>query len=335
MDLHKSTSSFCVMNKEGEIIAETRLPTSKHSIAKFIKSLGKKNKIKITFEPVSQSWTYYDLFEELGLEIHPANPRKLKAIASSSSKTDKLDARVLADHLRTNHLPESYIPNKEVRKWKELSRTRSFLVHLKRQAQNRIHSTLFKNGLSSPYSNLWTKRGKMWLLSLELEKHFMLTIEKQLGIIEELEKQISEIEKTIKTEVKSSRQMQILKTIPGIGDILAITIMSEIGDIKRFPSYKKLQGYSGLVPWVRNSGGKTWTGSITKQGSKWLRYAAIEAATAISRTRKASDLKDYYLRVKKTKGNKTAKVATARKVLAIVWYLLQNNTEFEARYPAI
>ena len=111
--------------------------------------------------------------------------------------------------------------------------------------------------------------------------------------------------------------------------------MSEIGDIKRFPSYKKLQGYSGLVPWVRNSGGKTWTGSITKQGSKWLRYAAIETATAISRTRKASDLKDYYLRVKKTKGNKTAKVATARKVLAIVWYLLQNNTEFEARYPAI
>lgn len=335
MDLHKSTSSFCVMNKEGEILQEQRTPTNPESITRFIKSLGKKNKISIAFEPVSQSWKYIDIFEEMNLEIHPANPRKLKAIASSTSKTDKLDARVIADHLRTKHLPESYIPNKEVRAWKEVIRNRSSLVRLRTQAKNRIHSTLFKNGLVSPFANLWSARGKRWLRNLSLDKHFMLTIEKQLSVIEFLDKEIKDTEKTIKEIVKETKQMQLLKTIPGLGDIFAITIMSEIGDIKRFKSYKKLQSYAGLVPWVRNSGGKTWSGHITKRGSSWLRYAVIELAVSIARTKKSSDLKDYYLKVKLSKGSKTATVATARKSLAIIWSVLHNEHEFEARYPAI
>ena len=335
MDLHKSTSSFCVMNKEGEILKEQRIATTPESITRFIKSLGKKNKISITFEPVSQSWRYIDIFEEMNLDIHPANPRKLKAIATATSKTDKLDARVLADHLRTNHLPESYIPPKEVRGWKELVRNRSSLVRLRTQAKNRIHSALFKNGLASPFQTLWTARAKKWLRTLELESHFMLTIEKQLSVIEHLDKEIKDVEKTIKEIVKETKQMQLLKTIPGVGDIFAITIMSEIGDIRRFKNYKKLQSYAGLAPWVRNTGGKTWTGHITKRGSAWLRYAVIELAVSIARTRKSSDLKDYYLKVKRNKGGKTATVATARKSLAIIWAVLHNERKFEARYPAI
>ena len=335
MDLHKSTSSFCVMNKEGEILQEQRTPTTPESITRFIKSLGKKNKISIAFEPVSQSWRYFDLFEDLGLDTHPVNPRRLKAIATATSKTDKLDAQVLADHLRTNHLPESYIPPKKVRGWKEIIRNRSSLVGLRTQAKNRIHSTLFKNGLVSPYQTLWSKRGIEWLQAQDLDTHFKLTIEKQLSVIAFLDKEIKDIEKVIKETVKETKEMQLLKTIPGVGDIFSITIMSEIGDINRFKSYKKLQSYAGLVPWVRNSGGKTWSGHITKVGSSWLRYAVIELAVSIARTRKGSDLKDYYLKVKHNKNGKTAVVATARKSLAIIWSVLHNEREFEARYPAI
>jgi len=335
MDLHKSTSSFCVMNKEGEILTETRVPTTKESITRFISSFGKKDKLSKAFEPVSQSWTYIDLFEELKLDIHPANPRKLKAIATATSKTDKLDARVLADHLRTNHLPESYIPPREARGWKELVRNRSALVRLRTQTKNRVHSTLFKNGLSSPYQSLFTKRGIDWLRSLKLESHFTLTLDTALSTIEYLDKQIKQTEGIIKQTTKENKEMQLLKTIPGVGDIFAITIMSEVGDISRFKSYRKLQAYSGLVPWVRNSGGKEWSGHLTKQGSVWLRYAMVEIAVATARTRKSSDIKDYYLKVKANKDSKTAVVATARKLLAIIWSVLHNEREFEARYPVI
>jgi transposase len=335
MDLHKSTSSFCVMDKDGTVLQEKRVPTTRESTTRFIKSFGKKQHLSLAMESVSQCWTYVDHFEELSVETHVAHPRKLKAIATATSKTDKLDAKVLADHLRTNHLPEAYLPSRKVRGWKEMVRSRSALVNLRTQTKNRVHSVLFKNGLSSPFTSLFTKRGIVWLKGLEMEDHFKFSIDKYLSVIEHLDSQIKEMEKTIQQTIEETKEMKLLKTIPGVGDIFAATFMAEIGDINRFKSYRQLQAYAGLVPWVRNSGGKEWSGHLTKQGSRWLRYAAVEVAVATARTRISSDVKDYYLKIQKNKNSKTAVVATARKLLAIVWSVLKNEREFKARYPAI
>jgi len=335
MDLHKSTSSFCVMNKEGVILREQRIPTSVSEVTKFINSLGKKQAISSALEPVSQWYVYADLLEELGTEVHLAHPRKLKAIATSSSKTDKLDARVITDHLRTNHLPEAYYSPKAVRGWKELVRSRSALVKLRTETKNRVHAVLFKNGIESPVTNLFTNRGILWLRSLELEDHFKLSVEKYLSVIEHLNREIKEMEKVIKKKVSQTREMELLKSIPGIGDILSATIMAEIGEIDRFKSPKQLQAYAGIVPWVHNSGGKERNGRITKVGSTWLRYAVIESVIGMARTRKSSDLKDHFLKVKANKNYQTAAVATARKLLAIIWSVLRNDRPFQARYPAI
>lgn len=335
MDLHKSTSSFCVMDKEGLILREQRIPTTVSEVTKFINSLGKKQDISLALEPVSQWYLYADLLEELGTDVHLAHPRKLKAIATSSSKTDKLDARVIADHLRTNHLPEAYRSPKEVRGWKELVRSRSALVKLRTETKNRIHAVLFKNGLESPVTSLFTKRGSVWLTSLQSESHFRLSLEKYMSVIEHLNKEIREMEKVVKEKVSETKEMTLLKSIPGIGDILSATIMAEIGDIQRFRSPKQLQAYAGIVPWVHNSGDSLRNGRITKIGSTWLRYATIEAVVGMTRTKKSSDLKDYFLKVKENKNYQTAAVATARKLLAIIWSVLRNNRPFEARYPAI
>jgi transposase len=335
MDLHKSTSSFCIMDKEGEILKETKIPTTREEVTKFIKALGKKNDISIALEPVSQWYVFADLLEDLGAEVHLAHPRKLKAIATSSSKTDKLDARVIADHLRTNHLPEAWHSPKEVRGWKEIVRSRSALVGIRTELKNRIHGVLFKNALTSPARNLFTKEGVTWLKNLEVEDHFRLSLDKYLLVTECLDKEIKDMEKNIRAKVQETPEMRFLKDIPGIGDILAAAIMAEIGDIKRFKSPKQLQAYAGIVPWVRNSGDKIRHGRITKIGSPWLRFAVIEATVCMARTRAGSDLKDYFLRIKKNKGSQTATVVTARKLLAIIWSVLRNERKFEARYPAI
>jgi len=335
MDLHKSKSTFCVMDKEGVIQKEQEMYTTPEDVTKFVRSLGKKRKLSVALEPVSQWYLYADLLQDLGLDVHLAHPRKLKAISTATSKTDKIDAKVLADHLRTNHLPEAYFSSKEVRGWKETVRSRSALVHLRTQTKNRIHSVLFKNGLQSPRGGLFTKQGLMWLHSLELERHFMFSIEKYLSVMYHLNCEIKKMETVVKQTVKETKEMELLKSIPGIGDILSAGIIAEIGDVKRFKSPKQLQAYSGLVPWVRNSGGKQWSGHLTKQGSRWLRYCVIEATVALARTKASSDLKDYYLRVKGRKDQKTAVVATARKLLAIIWSVLHNEQKFEARFPAI
>lgn len=335
MDLHKSTSSFCVVDKEGVVEREQTMHTSPEDVTKFIRSLGRQRKISVALEPVSQWYVYADLLQNLDVEVHLAHPRKLKAISTATSKTDKIDAKVLADHLRTNHLPEAYLSPKEVRGWKETVRSRSALVHLRTQTKNRIHAVLFKNGLQSPPTGLFTKRGMVWLESLSLEKHFKFSIEKYLSVLTHLNAEIKEMEIVIKQTVVETKEMRLLKSIPGIGDILSATIVAEIGEVKRFHSPKQLQAYAGLVPWVRNSGGKQWSGHLTKQGSRWLRYSVIEATVALGRTKASSDLKDYYLRIKGRKDQKTAVVATARKLLAIIWSVLQNEREFEARYPAI
>jgi transposase len=335
MDLHKSTSSFCVMDKEGLILREQKIPTTVPEVTRFVNSLGKKQKISLAFEPVSQWYLYADLFEELGAEVHLAHPRKLKAIATATSKTDKLDARVIADHLRTNHLPEAYHSPKEVRCWKEIVRSRTALVKLRTETKNRVHAVLFKNGLESPVASLFTKRGIIWLRSLELETHFKFSIEKYLSVIEYLDTEIKDMEKVVREKVSETREMRLLKSIPGIGDIFAATIMAEIGEISRFRSPKQLQAYAGIVPWVHNSGDRQRNGRITKIGSAWLRYAVVESVVAMARTSKSSDLKDYFLKVKVNKNYQTATVATARKLLAIIWSVLRNDRPFEARYPAI
>jgi transposase len=331
MDLHKSTSTFCVMDKEGVVLNERTVPTTRSEVTKFIKSLGKDD-YSITLEPVSQWYVYADLLEDLGMDVHLAHPRKLKAISTASSKTDKLDAKVLVDHLRTNHLPEAYFSPKHVRGWKEMVRSRTALVRLRTQTKNRVRAVLFKNSLESPVTTLFSIRGKTWLKSLNLELHFKLSIEKYLSVIEHLDSEIKDLETYITATVEETKEMTLLKSIPGIGNILSATIVAEIGDVGRFKRPHQLQSYAGLVPWVKNSGDREFHGKLTKVGSAWLRYAAIEATWGLVRTRKSSDLKDYYLRLKERRGSKTAVVATARKLLAIVWSVLRNEREFQARY---
>ncbi len=334
MDLHKSTSSFCVMDKGGSIVREERMPTSVERITRFVRSLGKKHALSLVLEPVSQWYLFADHLEGLGVDVHLAHPRKLKAIACATSKTDKLDARVLADHLRTNHLPEAYRAPKHVRAWKEVVRTRSALVAQRSRSKNRIHAVLFKHGLVAPHG-LFTKCGLAWLKSQTFEPCFTLSVEKGLSVIEHLDREIKDVERVITRTVEETDDMRLLTTIPGIGPIHAATIMAEIGDVGRFPGPKQLQAYAGLVPRVRNSGGKEWHGHLTKQGSVWLRYVAVEVAVRVGSMRAASDLRDYHHTVRANKNGKTATVATARKVLAVIWSVLKNQRAFLARYPVV
>jgi transposase len=258
---------------------------------------------------------------------------RVKAIASARIKTDKIDAGVLADLLRTNLVPEAYRSPVSVRAHKELARLRSTLVHDRTQLKNRVHAILFKNALESPESNLFGKTGRAWLASLVLPEYYQRSLTTHLALIDEYDATIKRIEQQVIRTAKETPWIALLLSIPGIGYVSALTIAAEIGDITRFHSAKQLQSYAGLVPSTYSSGGVTRHGSLTRQGSKWLRYTMVEVAHAQLRCTQVRGFRSYFMRMKVRTNTQTAAVATARKLLAVVFRVLSDGRPYEERPP--
>lgn len=334
MDLHKKTSTFCVMTKDGDVLREAKIPTIKEEVEKFIKSFGKQEELKIVLEPISQCAFYADLLESLGVEVHLAHPKRVKAIAFAKIKTDSIDARVLADLLRSNLLPESYHAPKEYRLLKEKARSRMSLIELRTQLKNKVHGILFRNAIVYSRTTLFTKQGRNWLANLDLSPEFRNHLNADLVIIDSLDGEIKKIEKDFKKTVIENKSLTLLKTIPGVGDVTAMTILSEIGDIHRFKDPKHLHSYAGLVPRIHASGDSSRYGRITKEGSKFLRYVMVEVAHhQLLLKRTLVGLKWYYQRIANRKNSQTAAVATARKLLTIVWKVLSEERPYQERLP--
>lgn len=332
MDLHKGSSTLVVKDEKGEIIERAKIFTRPSAIKGYLRRF-ESFPISLVLEPVSQWYFYADLLQKMNIDVHLANPLKVKAIASARIKTDKIDADVLCDLLRANLLPEAYFSSPQVRFWKEMVRYRTSLVHLRTQIKNKIHSLLFKNGLDHPFTNLFGVAGRKWLRSLELSEEFQFNLERYLWLIEIFDKLIKEADRKIEKTISDHPQAKLLTTIPGISYVSGLSIMAEIGDINRFLTPKKLMGYAGLVPSTYASGEKISHGRITKQGSRWLRWTMIEIAQRQLLCKRKPGFGWYYLRIKQRKGSGAAAVATARKLLAVVWRILKDNRPFEIIPP--
>lgn len=332
MDLHKNTSTFSVKDKDGKVIDSDKIPTEPSAIKGYLKRFNDDG-LSLVLEPVSQWHFYADMLQKMGIDVRLANPLKVKAIASARIKTDKIDASVLCDLLRTNLLPEAYFSSPEVRFWKEMVRFRASLIHLRTEVKNKIHSILFKNALRHPFTSLFGVAGRKWLESLELGEQFQLNLKRYLELIDVLGKLIKEADLRIEATVSDHSQAKLLTSVPGISYVSGLTIMAEIGDVERFPSAKKLQGYAGLVPSTYASGERMVHGRITKQGSRWLRWTMVEIAHRQLLCRRNPGFGWYYLKIKQRKGSGAAAVATARKLLAVVWRMLKDNRPYETIPP--
>jgi transposase len=173
-----------------------------------------------------------EVLQDLGLEVKLANPSKVKIIAESQIKTDKVDALALAQLLRTNFLPESYLAPKEQRETRDLLRYRISLVHLRSGVKNRVHALLTRLGIYHSFSDLFGKRGRSFLSSLELSSVHCRALDGYLCLIDTTNRLIGEAEVEIRRVVKESEDGQRLLSAPGIGFILAYLILVEIGDMR-------------------------------------------------------------------------------------------------------
>ena len=268
----------------------------------------------------------HDMLEANGINTLLANPVQTKAIAKARIKDDKIDSNILADLLRADLIPESFVPDKEHRELRQLVRTRIDLVHNRTAFKEKVHAILAKYEFESPVTDLFCIKGIEWLRRIELSWIDRMAMDAYIDTLNTFDAQIERFTAKIASISREDDRVKMLMTIPGIDYFTALTIMSEIVDVKRFSTPWKLVAYSGLAPSRRDSGNSKRRGGITRLGSRWLRFAMVEAANTT--VRYDERLGAFYNRIANRRGKQKARVATAKEMLVIIWYMLTNNEPY-------
>ena len=324
VDYHKKYSFATKLDEEGNILEQVRLSNDPENLLRYFDNLPSGSKIALE---ATGSWYYfYELLESKCPDIYLSHPLKTRAIAEARIKTDKIDSGIIAHLLRANLLPTSYIPPREIRDIREVLRYRASLISLRTSIKNKIWAIISKNGISPEFSDIFCKAGIKYLRALCLRSCYREAVDGYLNILEVLNCLIQEVGQRIKKIAEDNPDAKLLTTIPGISYYSALLIISEIGEIGRFASARKLCSYAGLVPSVHSSGGKTRYGSITKQGSKWLRWILVELSHHFINGSRS--MEKMYLRISKSHGKCTARVAVARKMLKIIYYMLKDKRPY-------
>lgn len=331
IDLHLKRTYMVLMDSTGKVLDERRVRNL--DIQEYLKGNVPRNTYAVL--EATRNWAFlYDLLTVHVERVELAHPKELKAIASAAVKTDQIDAKVLANLARMNFLPTSYAAPAEIRDLRLYTRHREWLVRQRTQAKNRIHAVLASYNRVSPVGDLFGEDGRSYLAeTLEaMRPAAQRVVMDNLQVVDQLSSQIEALEADLQLSKDQRRIVKILKTMPGVGSITAIIILAEIGDIRRFNSPKALCHWAGLTPKVRQSDLVVRHGRITKQGSPYLRAAMTRAATSASRF----SPKWYRVHAKMLPrcGKTGAKVAVARRLLTVVYYMLKREQPYQEDYPA-
>jgi transposase len=258
-----------------------------------------------------------------------ADAQKVKGLAPLACKTDKIDARVLAELSWRDLVPAIWLPDPAIRRERELARYRLHLVRHRTTLKNRIHATLMTFGHPCPVSDLFGHAGRLLLDRLQIPDPWRRNVNASLELIDDLEVQIAQLTVELRRQGADHRYIPLLVTAPGFGWINAYTVASEIGDIKRFASPTKLCGYTGLCPRVYQSGNTDRRGPISKQGSRYLRWALFEAALhACNHPVYAERYQRTKQRLGRQRGPKVAQIDLSRKLTEAIWHMLTRNQPF-------
>lgn len=277
----------------------------------------------VVIEATTNTWTLYDVTLPYVSKVVVAHPLEVKQIANARVKTDKHDVNCLARLLVADLVPEVWVPPKEVRELRTLIAHRHRLVKMLTMTHNRLHSVVHRNNLVPPEGGFWTDKNRTWWESLTLSRVEKLQVRQDLAMLDHLEAQIGEVGQELARLSTTSpwrEHTPYLLQLPGFGLINAMTVLSSIGDIMRFPTSKKLVGYSGLGGCVHDSGQAHFAGPITKQGRKELRWALVEAAW-IAVEHHPFWKREFHRLTRRMKSNK-AIVAIARKLLVVIWHVM-------------
>jgi transposase len=333
-DAHKHYSQLEVQDAHGVVLSRARLEHHPGMLASFFSRFPPGTPVAL--ESVGNWYWIADEIEAAGCRPLLTQPAKAKLLMGHVNKTDKLDAGGLATLLRLGSLPSVWLPPATVRDQRELPRTRMALCSMRTSLKNRIHSFLAKYALSpEDGSQLFSQRGRAWLEAnlSRLPPETARCLTQHLELLDIFTLQISTLEDRIRQQIALTPAMQLLKSLPGVGDMLAVVIDREIGAISRFPSAAQFSSYCGTTPRVNSSGGKTRYGRMRTESNQYLKWAFIEAANVISahhaqRGWTSRHVSKLYVRIRSKRGASVAIGAVARHLAESTFWILTKSEPY-------
>lgn len=333
VDLHKQTITVAVVEASRKLLTRKRFSNLMSAeIISFLKSLGE---FELTVEATASYEWFVQLVEPFASRVVLAHPGKLRIIAESTRKSDKLDAKVLAEMLALDQIPASYRPTPRQRAHRQLVRQRQFWQKKITSLRNKIRRILSDYNLDRP--DLFTIAGQAWLKTAAVSEIDRFCIDQLVDEWNGVIKRQLEVDQKLRDFAKSGSDQEkldraILRTIPGVGVVGSDVILAELADSRRFSSLKKVVSYAGLVPGHRESAGKRKDLHIEKTGSPLLRWVLVQAAWQL--VRRSSKWQTIYENLKRRTGSKRAIVAVSRRLLTICVTLLKRQEVYREITPA-
>ena len=328
IDHHKQYSHLTLLDEQGKELRNERVFNTSKDVRGFLD--GKGQETRAVIETGRTSYVMVDLLEELGVDIRMAHTSEVKAIARAKIKTDKRDSKILAELLRADLIPEVYLRSQDNRRAQRVLRHRAFYVGTRTRVKNKIRVLFAQQRLelqeASRINNFFTRKGLEELNRLELPFPDRNLMDNLLAIYQHLGERIKESDELVKQLYADLKEAQLIGSVPGFGPFLSVLSAVEIADIYRFDSVGKLHAYAGVVPSTYSSGDRTRHGKIIKAGNRWLRWAAVEAVYPACV--KDFDIRVFYQRLAKRKAANVAKVATAKRLLTIIYRILRDQREY-------
>ena len=334
-DAHRRFSQFAILDADGQFLEQVRVNHDPGAIRKFLSEFPPGTPVAL--ESVGNWYWIVDEIEAAGCFPLMAHAAKAKVMMGNVNKTDKLDAKGLATLLHLGSLPTVWLPPHEIRDERELHRTRMALSKQRTALKNRVLSTLAKYALSlDTDSDIFAPkcRPDRTKACRALPPETQRCMQQHLDALDHIQVQIKELEERIKQRVEITPNIQLLKMLPGVANILAIVIEREMGTVDRFSSSAHFASYAGTVPTVKSSGGKTRYGRLRKQSNQYLKWAFIEAANVIVRQRRhptwrAKHVTILYERIRQRKGHSVAVGAVARHLSEAAFWMLRKQEPYK------
>jgi transposase len=307
VDLHKAFLQACAVDGTGARLWEARFERTPAGIAGFLARCRPTSAVAV--EASTPTWHFADAVAGVVGDLRVVDSLKTRLKAGYAAKTDRLDARRLADALRRESVVGIYHPPLAIRELRELCRSRHALVRTRTALINQLRAILLRQGLADA-RRLARTADDTWLTTLAVPPRAAASLALLRQVLAVVRAAGAQVEAEVRTVAATDPIAQRLQALRGIGPVLALMIRAEIGDVHRFPTGAHLASYAGLVPRVEASAGRRRSGRITKQGSPWLRWALIEAA--IHGPRRTDGVGRWGRRLALRKGALKARVALAR-----------------------
>ncbi len=327
LDIHKNTIVATAVDRLGHRVDQSKLSSNDEILAAYLQGLpGSK---RVVMEACSFWEHIYDAAAPAALSVTLSHPKKTRIIAEASLKTDRVDSEALATLLRLDAVPEAFAPPPPLRELRDLVRERVFYSAKEKAVKNHLYSYLMRKGI--PYDD-----GVLGLIKKResLRELRSPVLDRGLDLLAQFHSQSRTLDRQIHDAFERSEDAQLLATIPGVGEITALTLVAYLTPIERFENIDQVSAYCGMCPTTHQSGDSSYQGHLRQDAHHVLRWVLVEAAWRTRHLEKRGDVAKVGSRSARRHGKGTGSIAAAHKLLKICYAVLRRKTPYEAHAPA-